>query len=256
MTVVNSKIRKQVDIVDHPIYTNKGEQLLNVHWKDRFHSTWLEAERIQGLLSSYYMDHLVHYIDQLYKDKSTLIYPKFQKDLWNPFKSLNLKNIKVVILADESYDNVHANGLAFGNNVGPNSNTAFNQELLDIEKALSNTYSDSASIILDYTLESWMEQGVLLLNCSLISERSESNKHSFAFNQFTREILKTVSEETKNVVFLFTSPYQRQKFRHCINTSYHDVITLNELNEDTEVFVQINELLVENDGPGAEIDWI
>ena len=50
-------------------------------------------------------------------------------------------------------------------------------------------------------LENWANQGVLLLNTALTVRQSKANSHSKIWSQFTKLILKKISEDTDGLIF-------------------------------------------------------
>ena len=73
-------------------------------------------------------------------------------------------------------------------------------------------------------LESWAEQGVLLLNAVLTVEDSNANAHQGkGWEQFTDKIIATVNEQCNNVVFMLWGSYAQKKGA-MIDTSRHLVL--------------------------------
>jgi uracil-DNA glycosylase len=119
------------------------------------------------------------------------IYPP--KDLvFNTFNLTSPENLKVVILGQDPYINEgEAMGLAFsvpeGKKIPPS--------LRNIYKKLNNTSKSG-------DLTSWAEQGVLLLNTALTVRAHSSNSHSSQWRKITNNIIKYLSENFDNLVFI------------------------------------------------------
>jgi uracil-DNA glycosylase len=61
-------------------------------------------------------------------------------------------------------------------------------------------------------LESWAHQGVLLLNATLTVRENEAGSHQKkGWEQFTDEVIKTISDQKKGVVFLLWGRFAHTK---------------------------------------------
>ncbi len=238
-------------IVEH--HAKGINETLTSDYSKYFDKTWLDCDDMEILLKSHYMSNLNFYISETFKGCSHT-YPRLRNHLYKAFKLTPLHNIRVVIFADEPFANVYSNGLAFGQIVSPSAVKP--KEVITLTKAVEKTYFDSKSIVFDTSLEDWSRQGVFLLNTSLISEFGTSNKHRKAFKNFTRQIIKIISSELTDVVFVFTNPKQEEIFGKYIEQTYHHIITIDGITENTEVFDEINSLLLLQDGTEYPIDWI
>ncbi|MGB0733258.1 MAG: uracil-DNA glycosylase, partial [Pontibacterium sp.] len=73
-------------------------------------------------------------------------------------------------------------------------------------------------------LESWAQQGVLLLNAVLTVEDSKANAHKDkGWEQFTDAVIAAVNERCEGVVFLLWGSYAQKKGR-VIDTQKHCVL--------------------------------
>jgi len=129
----------------------------------------------------------------------------FEKEQYYPKKSeifkcfsLNVNDVSVVFLNEEPYRNENSNGLAFGC-------TKYPEEMIQMlinDVALNYLYDvfyDDAKF--DISLNSWKEQGVLLLNSALTIGKSKSHIELWKF--FTTEIIKFINDTQENVCFVF-----------------------------------------------------
>ncbi|MFT5831664.1 MAG: uracil-DNA glycosylase [Candidatus Paceibacteria bacterium] len=176
----------------------------------------------------------------------THLQAELQKDYWQPltlevnasylideppvyppaplvFRALELcssDQVKVVILGQDPYHGVdQAMGLSFS---VPNG--------FKIPPSLQNIYKEIAddlnqSIPKSGNLEHWAKQGVLLLNATLTVEASNAGSHQGkGWEQFTDQIIKTVSNEKENVVFLLWGKFAQAK-SNLIDESKHLILT-------------------------------
>ncbi len=62
-------------------------------------------------------------------------------------------------------------------------------------------------------LTNWAKQGVLLLNTTLTVKHKQANSHksSSGWSEFTDHVLKVISQEKKNIVFLLWGNPSKEK---------------------------------------------
>lgn len=185
------------------------------------------------------------------------------------FRALELCSVsqtKVVILGQDPYPQPYAHGLAF-------SVCSDRTEIKKLPGSLINIYEELKRDLriepaIHGNLESWAEQGVLLLN-SLLSVRvnsKESGSHSgVGWEYLTDEIIKKLSESKENLVFmLWGKDYASKKEKliadnrnHLILTASHpSPISVNgkyDTFKDCKHFSKANKFLKEK-GLG-EINW-
>lgn len=113
---------------------------------------------------------------------------------------LDLKpsDVKVVIVGVAPYPFVNvANGLAYGVNQGTQKVPGLQKNILaEIEKV-------QGFIKTDLTLESWVEQGVLLLNKSLTGTKKKPSAHLEFWDDYTTEIINFIDQNIDGVVWVF-----------------------------------------------------
>lgn len=239
-------------VIEHELKGTYKEKV-SVNYTRFLGEKWCEL--LKDTLTSDYMDNLAHYMNYLYTNKKAIVYPKESGDVFKAYQLTNPRNLKVVIFGNEPYDCIYSNGLAFGN-YGALNTSIYSQELRTIEKCVMDTFHESSnSVEFDRTLESWAEQGVLLLNTSLIAESNKKMEHALAFRNLIRETVRAINDENLQVVFVFTNKGQSNFFKKYIDTAYHNILEIDGFTIDSDIFNQINDLLVESDGEGAQIEW-
>jgi len=165
-----------------------------------------------------YMQELKQFlIDEKAKGKNILP----PAPLWfNALNSMPFEKLKVVIIGQDPYPTVgHAHGLCFS--VMPEVKP-LPKSLLNINKELM----DDLSIDNSHTgyLQSWAEQGVLLLNTALTVEQGNANSHQGkGWETFTDAIIKAVNDNKEHVVFILWGA-NAQKKQIAINTDKHRII--------------------------------
>lgn len=234
-------------VVEHKI-ANQKVDVKNDYSSD-FHDSWFDYQEFQELLESEYMSNLMHYINQYY-DKFNVLFPS-KGDIFKSFKNINFQDIRVVIFNEAPPKSYKASGNGFGEFSYKNQDISeVNITLKDIEKRITSTYPETSNFKFDRTLNLWNEQGVLVINESLIASTSASDELNIErlriFRHFVRTMVKLIDEYLTEVIFVFTDDSQKEIFGKYININYNYVLTTDGINADTTIFDDINQLLIEN----------
>ena len=184
----------------------------------KLEKSWLKELELEFELS--YMQELKLFL-QSEKKRGKKIFPKGEY----MFKALNLTpldKVKVVILGQDPY---HGSGQAHGLCFSVPEGVRIPPSLQNIFKELQSDLG--LSIPSSGCLESWAEQGVLLLNSILSVEKGLANSHSSkGWELFTDSVISMVNEK-KSVVFMLWGGYAAQKgksidsTRHLVLKSAH-----------------------------------
>lgn len=149
---------------------------------------------------------------------SFTVYPK-QEDVYNALKLTSFENVKVVIIGQDPYHGSHqAHGLSFSVNDGikipPSLNNIFKELKSDVGFTIPNHGN----------LTAWAKQGVLLLNATLTVKSGEPGSHQKkGWESFTDAIIKLISEEKENCVFLLWGNFAKSKI-NLINAEKHLIL--------------------------------
>jgi uracil-DNA glycosylase len=159
-------------------------------------ASFFETETFQSLLL---------FLKQEYTTKK--IYPKPQ-NIFRAFSLTPLSQVKVVIVGQDPYHGEgQANGLCFSVENG----TTLPPSLKNIYKEIEN----DCGIKKDFSygdLELWAKQGVLLLNTVLTVEANSPASHKDkGWEDFTKEVIKTISDRQEHVVFMLWGNFARSK---------------------------------------------
>ncbi len=142
------------------------------------------------------------------------------KEIFAAFDHSTFQDTRVVILGQDPYHGPgQANGLCFSVHDGiafpPSLVNIFKEIESDLGKPLPKTGN----------LERWADQGVLLLNATLTVRAHQAGSHqNKGWEQFTDEVIKIVSEEKENVVFMLWGGYAKKKSK-LIDNSKHLILT-------------------------------
>jgi len=93
-----------------------------------------------------------------------------------------------------------------------------------LRNMLKELHSDLNIVKYDGDLESWAQQGVLLLNAALTVIEGCSNSHAGLWAKWTDDVIRFVSNECSNVVFVLLGNFAKQK-ASLIDASKHHVLT-------------------------------
>lgn len=142
------------------------------------------------------------------------------QDVFRAFTLTPLPRVSVVILGQDPY---HGPGQAHGLAFSVKSGVAIPPSLQNIYKEIR---SDIGTLVHDTgDLSAWAEQGVLLLNSTLTVRAGNAGAHQgWGWETFTDAVIKTISTEREQVVFLLWGNYAINK-RFLIDETKHLVLT-------------------------------
>lgn len=164
-----------------------------------------------------YFEKLTEFVKKEYSNET--VYP-LGKNIFRAFELCPFDQVKVVIIGQDPYHGPgQANGLCFSVNNG-----------VQLPPSLQNIYKELASdlgVSAPQTgeLENWSRQGVLLLNATLTVRANQAGSHQKkGWEQFTDAVIKTISDQKENVVFILWGKYAQDKGK-VIDRTKHFVIT-------------------------------
>ena len=180
---------------------------------------WKQA--LQGEFEQLYMERLREFL-RVEKAAGKVIYPPGPL-IFNALNATPLKQVKVVILGQDPYHGPgQAHGLCFS--VQPGVPTP--PSLLNVFKELKRDLN--LDIPGHGCLQSWAEQGVLLLNASLTVEQGNAGSHADkGWKPFTDKVIEVVSRDCEHLVFLLWGAHAQSKAKlidatkHLILKSVH-----------------------------------
>ena len=134
------------------------------------------------------------------------VYPDMY-DLYNCFRFTPLNKLKAVILGQDPYHEPgQAHGLCFSVKDGVRLPPSLQNIYKEIEDDLGIKEPNCGN------LTKWAQSGVLLLNATLTVREHLANSHSkCGWAWFTDEVIKLVSENTTNTVFILCGGNARSK---------------------------------------------
>ena len=164
-----------------------------------------------------YFKKLVDFVKNEYRNH--ICYPKGD-EIFNAMKFTPFDQVKVVIMGQDPYPNPgHAHGLCFSvqEHVKPFPPSLINI-FKEVEKDLGINFPENGSLI------RWAKQGVLLLNAVLTVRKGQPRSHQGkGWEIFTNEIIKKISDEKENIVFLLWGGDAKRK-KKLINPTKHFIL--------------------------------
>ena len=170
-----------------------------------------------------YFNKLITEIQQQ-REAGFTIFPN-EQDVFNAFKAVDLPDVKVVILGQDPYHGEQngkpqAHGLAFSVQPG-----------IKVPPSLVNIYKELTTDISEFKtpehgcLNSWAEQGVLLLNTVLTVQQAQAHSHAkLGWETFTDAVIDALSEENQHCVFILWGAHAKKKGKN-IDQEKHLVLS-------------------------------
>lgn len=185
----------------------------------QLHPTWLS--RLENEFKQPYMQDLKSFLQQE-KQQGKVIFPP-GKDIFNALNSTPFEQVKVVILGQDPYHGpMQAHGLSFSVQPG----VKIPPSLLNIYKELQRDLG--LPMPNNGYLQSWAEQGVLLLNATLTVEQANAGSHQGkGWEHFTDCIVQELNSHRQGLVFMLWGSYAQKKGKiidrdkHCVLQSPH-----------------------------------
>lgn len=127
---------------------------------------------------------------------------------------------KVVILGQDPYHGPgQANGLCFSVRDGVAHPPSLVNIFKEVEQDVGHPYPKSGN------LERWADQGILLLNAILTVRAGEAGSHqNKGWEQFTDAVIRILSREKQDLVFLLWGGYAKKKAT-LIDNNKHRILT-------------------------------
>ncbi|MBU2882980.1 uracil-DNA glycosylase [Psychrosphaera sp. B3R10] len=153
-------------------------------------------------------------------ESGATVYPP-QKDIFSAFDNTQFDQVKVVILGQDPYHGPNqAHGMSFSVLPG-----------IKIPPSLRNMYKELA---LEYPnfeipthgfLQSWADQGVLLINSVLTVRAGEPNSHQkWGWDIFTDNMIAALNQHRSGIVFLLWGAFAQKK-QNLIDPERHHILT-------------------------------
>lgn len=165
--------------------------------------SWQKA--LNAEFNASYMQNLLSFL-AAQKHHGKVIYPN-ESDWFHALEATALDDVKVVILGQDPYHQAgQAHGLCFSVQAGVKVPPSLVNIYKELQTDLRITPANHGY------LESWANQGVLLLNAVLTVEDSHANAHQGqGWETFTDKIIDIVNQQCEHVVFMLWGSYAQKK---------------------------------------------
>lgn len=177
---------------------------------------WLDA--LQDEFEQSYMQDLRGFL-QAEKAAGKAIFPPGPL-IFNALNSTPLDKVRVVIIGQDPYHGPgQAHGLSFSVPPGVRTPPSLQNIFKEINRDLGLPIPGHGC------LQSWAEQGVLLLNAVLTVEQAQAGSHAKrGWERFTSKVIDIVNQRCEHCVFLLWGSYAQRKGEQ-IDRSRHHVLT-------------------------------
>jgi len=180
----------------------------------------LEPSWLQQLSEEFeqpYMQELQHFLARR-SDAGVDIYPPAALR-YNAFNSTPFDRVRVVVLGQDPYHRPgQAQGLCFSVAKGVKIPPSLVNIFKELERDLALTRPSHGS------LQSWAEQGVLLLNAILTVEQGQAGCHQKkGWERFTDAVIERLNSQRTGVIFVLWGSYAQHKGR-LIDREKHRVL--------------------------------
>ncbi|RED49433.1 uracil-DNA glycosylase [Seonamhaeicola aphaedonensis] len=181
---------------------------IHLSWKP-----YLEEE-----FSKPYFKDLVDFVKIEYQNN--VCFPPGKK-IFNAFNHCHFNDVKVVIIGQDPYHGLRqANGLCFSVNDEISHPPSLINIFKEIENDLGVPYPESGNLL------RWAEQGVMLLNATLTVRAHHAGSHQKrGWETFTDAVIKIISMNKTNIVFLLWGGYAKQKAKLIDEKKHHILVS-------------------------------
>lgn len=171
---------------------------------------------LQNEFDKPYFAELIRFVKSEYREQR--IYPPGNL-IFNAFNLCPFNNIRVVIIGQDPY---HGPGQAHGLCFSVLPGVEFPPSLRNIFKEIQQDIG--SPIPANGDLTRWATQGVFLLNATLTVRAHLAGSHQRkGWETFTNEVIRIISQQKENVVFLLWGAYAQQK-AEIIDSTKHLVL--------------------------------
>ena len=184
------------------------KQLLHNQELEAFHDLSIEASWYVALKQEFESKYMQQLSDFLVAERSAgqIVYPP-REDIFRAFNSTPLSNVRLVIIGQDPYHGEdQAHGLSFSVPMG-----------MVVPPSLRNIYKELVSdcgidVPQHGYLQSWADQGVLLLNSVLTVKMGLAASHrDQGWERFTDAVVELLNQQCESLVFMLWGNYAQSK---------------------------------------------
>lgn len=177
------------------------------------------------------------------------VYPP--KELVFRVFEMDVKDIKILLLGQDPY---HGPNQAHGLSFSVPDNQKIPPSLKNIYKELILNFPERNYNFQNGNLEQWfVREKIFLLNSSLTVQRGKAGSHMKIWEGFTNEVIKFISEQNDNCVFLLLGNYAKSKSIFIKNNS--KIVVEVHPSPLARGFIGSNVFKRVEDALGDKVDW-
>lgn len=172
--------------------------------------------KLETEFSKPYFQKLTLFLKEEFQTKK--VYPK-EENIFEAFNQTSFEDTKVVIIGQDPYHGINqAHGLSFSVKEGTKTPPSLRNIFSELKSDLNIDIPESGNLV------KWSKEGVLLLNSILtVKEKSPGSHQKKGWEEFTNEVIKSLSNNRKNIVFILWGKYAQKK-ESLIDSEKHFVI--------------------------------
>jgi len=161
-------------------------------------------QQLQVEFDKPYFENLIAFVKSEYA--AGAVYPPGSL-IFNAFNQCPFNDVKVVLIGQDPYHEPgQAHGLCFSVNDGVQFPPSLRNIFVEIQNDLGKPIPTTGN------LTRWAQQGVLLLNATLTVRAHQAGSHQKkGWETFTDAVIKTISDNRENVVFILWGAYAQSK---------------------------------------------
>jgi len=187
------------------------------------------------------------------KKKKTfkIIYPEF-KECFRAFKETPFDDVRVVIVTNGPHTDGTANGLAISaKHTGAIAPDILAEALFEVERT---EYDGLNFNVLDeWDLTKWANQGVLLLNTALTTEKKSPGSHDAMWEPFMSNLFEVLTSNKTGLLYIFLDHVPEDNIINFIKPDNY--LWFIKGIDKTGLFSNINEYISRQQGPEFKIKW-
>jgi len=200
---------------------------------------YLHSDRQADLMSLIYKLYLPSNLNWKYIEN--------KKDIFKPFQLTSPKETRVVMINFNPIFNKNSNGLAFANKTSF-IESRHDEQLIDLFNEIETNDYNGLKVDKDYSLESWAQQGILLLNYPLINC---SDLAKIKFYYLIKAVVEYLNQQT-GIIFCLIGD-NNNYLKNIVNEDTNIVIESKTLSY--AVLESINNHIVKSNGKDFKIQW-
>ncbi len=163
-----------------------------------------------------YFKKLQMFVEQ--ERENHIVFP-IEQLMYNAFALTSFEQLKVVVIGQDPYHGQgQAHGLSFSVPIGMRKPPSLQNIFKELNQDIGMNVPTHGN------LESWAKQGVFLLNaCLTVRKQTPTSHQNKGWEIFTNAVIKKISTEKQNIVFLLWGNFAQQK-ENLIDHSKHLIL--------------------------------